>query len=135
MKSNAEKSLELIIQVEKLNIEYKSLSDKIGNHLADCWNVKFEVNSLTATTIEPCLTEWLEKKFKTEYSNCPVTGREYEYQRPYWTAPQMTQKDCPHCYLALQVIKERKLLKQKRGRVRAQITKLAKVEILKGEQA
>lgn len=129
MKTNAEKSLELIIQVEKLNIEYRVLSDKIGSHIGKCWESKLNINSFPAVYVEPCLTDWLEKKFETEYSNCPVTGREYEYKKPYWTAPQMTEDDCPHCYAALQVIKERKLLKQKRGRVKGQITKLAKREI------
>jgi hypothetical protein len=89
------------------------------------------VSSPFSTNVSACLTDWLEKKFEIEYSNCPVTGREYEHKRPYYVAPLMTEKDCPHCYAALQVIKERKLLKQKRGRIKAQITKLAKREILK----
>lgn len=130
MKSNAEKSLELIIQVEKLNIEYKVLSEKIGKHTSDCWESKLNINHFSANIIEPCLTDWLERKFEIDYNYCPVTGREHEVKTPYFTAPQMTEKDCPHCYAALQVIKDRKLLKQKRGRVKAQITKLAKSEII-----
>lgn len=131
MRTNAEKSLKLIIQVEKLNIEYKKLSEKIAEHAYQCSYLKMERSSPFSTIVEPCLTDWLERKFEIEYSNCPVTGREYEYKRPYYLAPLMSERDCPHCYAALQVIKERKLLKQKRGRIKAQITKLAKREIQK----
>ena len=131
MKSNAEKSLELIIQVERLNQEYKVISEKIGKHTSDCWESKLNTNSFTATIIEPCLVEWLERKFAIDHNFCPVTGREYEIKIPYWTAPQKTDSDCPHCYAALKLIEDRKLLKNKRGRVKALITKLAKREISK----
>lgn len=133
MKTNAEKSLDLIIKVEKLNHEFKLLSDQIGKHTSDCWSEKLNLAAIHGNAVEPCLTDWLERKFEHDYNNCPVTGREYEVKTPYWTAPQMTEKDCPHCYAALKLIEQRKLLKQERGRVKAQITKLAKREILKIE--
>lgn len=81
----------------------------------------------------PCLDDWLERKFEEDYSYCPVTGREYEIKRPYWTAKYKTEEDCPHCFEALKIINERKIIKQKRGRLKAQLTKIAKIEILKLE--
>lgn len=130
MKTNADKSLELIIQIERLNIEYKFLSNKISQHTSDCWNAKMIKKTTSEEWPEPCLTEWLERKFEEEVEFCPVTGREKHYKIPYWTAPKMTEKDCHHCYSALRTIEERKELKKKRGRLRAQLTKIAKREIL-----
>lgn len=133
MKTNAEKSLDLIIKVEKLNQEFRKLSEKIGIHTGDCFNEKLKTHLSGEDWPEPCLTDWLERKFEYDYNNCPVTGREYEVKIPYWTATQMTESDCPHCYAALKLIEQRKLLKKERGVVKAQITKLAKREILKIE--
>ena len=124
MKSNAEKLLDLAIQVEVFNQEFKSITDQISSHTIDCWMSKSSMD-----IVKPCLTEWLEKKFEIDYHSCPMTGREVEVKIPYWTAPNKTEKDCPHCFAALKLIEKRKELKQKRGRVKAQLTKVVKREI------
>lgn len=124
MKTNPEKLLDLAIQVEIFNQEFKSIANQISNHITDCWMSKSSMY-----LVEPCLTEWLEKKYITDYSHCPVTGRDHEFQRPYWTAPNKTEKDCPHCYAALKLIEKRKELKQKGGRLKAQLTKIVRREI------
>lgn len=124
MKSNAEKLLDLAIQVEVFNQEFKSITDQISSHIIDC-----RMSKSSMEIVEPCLTEWLETKYETDYSNCPVSGREFKFQRLYWTAPSKTEEDCPHCFAALKLIEKRKELKQKRGRVKAQLTKIVKREI------
>ena len=136
MKNNTEKLLDLVVQVEKLNQEYRAISEKISGHATDCWSEKLSTEVFPLVeAIQPCLTDWLEKKIEIDYQNCPVTGREYEIKVPYWVAPRKTEEDCPHCYAALKLIEKRKELRKKRGRIKAQITKIAKSEILKLEGA
>lgn len=125
MKPNAEKSLELIIQLEKHNEQYRNMSALIGQLLCDCIGEKYNNDGIAIhrDKDEPCLTEWL-KRYEIEsdsgYGN-----------RWYWKAEDITEDDCHYCYKALKIIEQRKELKQKRGRIKAQITKLAKREILR----
>lgn len=127
MKNQEQKVLDLIIGIERFNQEYKAISNEISNKTNDCWMEKYQRSDNFESA---CLTDWLEKKYEIDYRNCPVTGREHEIKIPYWTAPQKTEKDCPHCYAALKLIEERKAIKQKRGRLKAQLTKIAKRELL-----
>jgi hypothetical protein len=126
MKTNAEKSLELIIQLEKHNENYRNMTSLIASNLAACIGEKCDDDGwvLHRDKDEPCLNDWLrrdEVESDSGYGN-----------RWYWKAEEATDEDCPYCYKALKIIEQRKELKLKRGRVKAQITKLAKREILKG---
>lgn len=126
MKTNAEKSLELIIQLEKHNEQYRNMTRLIAINLAECIGEKSDAEGffLHRDKDEPCLNDWLRRdviESDSSYGN-----------RWYWKAEEATDEDCPHCYKALKIIEQRKELKVKRGRVKAQITKLAKREILKG---
>jgi len=124
MKSNAEKSLELIIQLEKHNEQYRNMTALIGVNVADCIGEKYNDDGLVANRDkdEPCLNEWLKRE---EIESDSGYGNRW-----YWKAEEATEEDCPYCYAALKLIEQRKELKLKRGRVRSQITKLAKREIL-----
>ena len=123
MITNAEKSLELIIQLEEHNKQYKKMTALISDNLICCIGEKYDDNGfvLHRDKDNPCLTEWL-KPHKIEcdsgYGN-----------RQYFKAEEATEDDCHYCYKALKIIEQRKVLKQKRGRIKAQITKLAKREI------